>query len=145
MNFLEKAAMKVLERGLRDKKQTLRLGGTAAAQNAELTGEIVLPEEYGPQEIERMQAELLYYRRLAAQREAELLEIQKAESLGNIEEHHRTKQIRGYLEQIERLNLSTPGGLRSQPVAEAGEDQELVNEAWNVFCTRRRSGGSRFG
>ena len=63
----------------------------------------------------------------------------------DIEEHHRIKQIRGYLEQIERLNLATPGGLRSQPVAEAGEDQELVNEAWNIFCARRRGGGSRFG
>jgi len=144
MNFLEKAAMKVLERGLREKRQTAR-PGTAGAHNQELTGEIVLPEPATPEEIERMQAELLYYRRLAAQREAELLEIQKAEALGNIEEHHRIKQIRGYLEQIERLNLATPGGLRSQPVAEAGEDQELVNEAWNIFCARRRGAGSRFG
>lgn len=144
---MEKAAMAILRRGLRDEKNPRRTPTPATAEGLRQahTGEIILPESYTPEEIEHMQGELLYYRRLAAERQAELLEIQKAESLGNIEEHHRSKQIRGYLEQIERLNLSTPGGLRSQPVAEAGEDQELVNEAWNVFCARRRSGGSRFG
>src|SRR5438270_7046669 len=139
MNFLEKAVMKILQRGLGDKP---RGRGGRTPHNQELTAEIVLPEVAAPEEIERMQEELLYYRRLAARREAELLEIQKAEALGNIEEHHRTKQIRGYLDQLERLNLRTPGGLRSQPTAEAGEDQELVNEAWNIFCARRRGGGS---
>lgn len=143
MNFFEKAAMKVLERGLR-RKGSMKIT-TARGQRQELTGEIALPAPNTPEEIERMQAELLYYRRLAAQREAELAEIQKIEALGNIEEHHRTKQIRGYLDQIEALNLRTPGGLRSQPTAEAGEDQELVNEAWNIFCSRRRGGSSRLG
>jgi hypothetical protein len=143
MNFLEKAAMKILERGLRDKDKIK--GITAAAHNRELRGEIVFPEDVTSTEIERMQAELLYYRRLAAQREAELLELQRVETLGNIEEHHRTKQIRGYLDQIERLNLTIPGGLRSQPTAETGEDQDLVNEAWTIFCQRRRGGSSRLG
>jgi hypothetical protein len=144
MNFLERAAMKILERGLRDRNKIPK-GITAAAHNRELRGEIVFPEDLASADVERMQAELLYYRRLAAQREAELLELQRAETLSNIEEHHRTKQIRGYLDQLEKMNLTIPGGLRSQPVAEAGEDQELVNEAWLIFCGRRRGGGSRFG
>ena len=134
MNFLERAAMKILERGLKPEKRIR----TADADRKEHTGSIVLPETYSPAEIERMEAELVYYRRLAAQRQTELLEIQKTESLGNIEEHHRTKQIRMYLSQIEALNLRTPGGLRSQPRAEDGEDQELVNEAWLIFCGRRK-------
>src|ERR1700720_1932172 len=101
MNFLERAAMKILERGLRDKnkpgmKPSSLTMSTAEAARRHHTGDIIFPEELTPTELERMQAELLYYRRLAAQREAELLELQRAETLGNIEEHHRTKQIRGY-------------------------------------------------
>lgn len=148
MNFLEKAAMKILEHGLRDKKQIRPSSytmSTAEAARRQQTGDIIFPEELTPTEIERMQAELLYYRRLAAQREAELLELQRVETLGNIEEHHRTKQIRAYLDQLEKLNLTIPGGLRSQPVAEDGEDQDLVNEAWTIFCQRRRGGSSRLG
>lgn len=143
MNFLERAAMKVLERGMRNADKNRP--GTAGAARREFTGEIVLSENPTPQELQRMQAELIYYQRLAAQREAELLELQRIDTLGNIEERHREKQIREYEQKIESLNLQIPGGLRSQPLAEAGEDQELVNEAWLRFCTRRRGGSSRLG
>jgi len=140
MNFLERAAMKVLERGLRSNKNPIHVRARRPPEMNE--GEIV---PYAPAELERMEAELLYYRRLAAQREAELLELQRIDTLGSIEERHREKQIRSYLAQIERLNLTTPGGLRSQPVAEPGEDQELVNAAWLIFCQQRRGGSSRLG
>jgi len=45
---------------------------------------------------------------------------------------------------MEKLNRATPGGLRSEPVAERGEDQELVSEAWIRFCNFRRGGQARF-
>src|SRR6266568_1840760 len=155
MNFLERAAMKILERGMRNQDKTRRPGindidvshrvvsGTAGTARREHTGEIVLSDNPTPQEIERLQVELLYYRALAVRREAELLKLQRMDTLGSIEERHREKQIRAYEQDIERLNLMTPGGCRSQPIAEAGEDQELVNEAWLRFCARRRGGGSR--
>lgn len=106
--------------------------------------EIVPAERLTPQSLERMQQEIVYWRRRAAQSEAELAELQKLETLGNIEEHHREKQIRAYLHEIEQLNLRTPGGLRSQPLAEDGEDQELLNEAWLRYCGRRAGGRARF-
>lgn len=143
MKFLERAAMKILERGMRNTEKNKGL--TAGAERAPFTGEIVLSENPTPQEIEQMRAQLVYYQTLAAQREAELAEIQKIEALGNIEERHREKMIHKYEQDIERLNLSVPGGLRSQPTAEAGEDQELVNIAWERFCMKRRSGFSRLG
>lgn len=144
--------MKILERGMRnsDKQFGKTSAGAGTFHSApsgagENTGEIVLSDNPSPQEIERIQAELLYWRRQAVQREAELLELQRMDTLGNIEERHREKQIRAYEQDIEALNLRTPGGLRSQPVAEPGEDQELVNEAWLRFCQRRRGGSSRLG
>jgi hypothetical protein len=143
MKFLERAAMKILERGMRNRDRTLP--ETARAARAPLTGEIVLPENPTPEEIQQMHAQLVYYQTLAAQRQAELAELQRLESLGNIEEHHREKLVREYEVKIERLNLTVPGGLRSQPLAEADEDQELVNVAWERFCTKRRTGFSRLG
>lgn len=129
MNFLERAAMKILERGLRDRNKIPK-GITAAAHNRELRGEIVFPEDLASADVERMQAELLYYRRLAAQREAELLELQRAETLSNIEEHHRTKQIRGYLDQLEKMNLTIPGGLRESSGSFFRADRDSRGSAW---------------
>lgn len=143
MNFAEKLAMKVLERGMRNQDKRDRAHGAPGGEA--IDSEIVPAQDLSPEAMQRMHAELVYYQRLAAQRGAELAELQKIETLGNIEAHHREKMIRQYLGAIESLNLSTPGGVRSQPLAEEGEDQDLVNEAWNRFCLQRRGGASRFG
>jgi hypothetical protein len=97
-----------------------------------------------PADIERMQAEILHWRRRAAQSEAELLELQKIDTLHSIHGQRREMEIQYYLKEIESLNLTIPGGLRCQPVAQDGEDQELVNEAWWRFCGRRSGGHGRF-
>ena len=94
-----------------------------------------------PVEIVREGDDLEYWQNRAAEAEAELRAIQKVEALGNIHEQQRQRLVWQYLQKIEALNLSIPGGLRSQPLAEEGEDQELVNEAYVIFCARRRGGG----
>jgi hypothetical protein len=97
-----------------------------------------------PLAIQKMQGELLEWKRRALDAEAQLIELQRVESAGNISEYHRNTEIRNYLAKMEKLNLVTPGGLRSQPVAEPDEDQELVNEAWLIYCQRHHGGAGRF-
>jgi hypothetical protein len=93
-------------------------------------------------------SELIRVKNILEVREArsrlELIDLQKQEAKFNIRGSHRDALIEQYLEQLEALNLKTPGGLRSCR-AEDGEDPELVAEAWRIFCARRRGGGSRFG
>jgi len=98
-------------------------------------------DELSPTELARVKA--ILEAREASSR-VELIELQKQEAQFNIRGSHRGALVEQYLEQIEALNLKTPGGLRSIR-AEDGEDPELVAEAWRIFCARRRGGGSRFG
>ena len=98
-------------------------------------------DELSPNELTRVKA--ILEAREAGSR-VELIELQKQEAKFNIRGAHRGAMVERYLEQIEALNLKTPGGLRSVK-AEDGEDPELVAEAWRIFCARRRGGGSRFG
>lgn len=98
-------------------------------------------DELGPHELARVKA--ILEAREAGSR-VELIELQKQDTKFSLRGHHREALIEQYLEQIEALNLKTPGGLRSI-AAEHGEDPELVAEAWRIFCVRRRGGGSRFG
>ena len=98
-------------------------------------------EQLSPKELRRLKA-VLEVRE--ARGRAELVELQKQDARYSIRGAHRDVLIEQYLEEIEALNLKTPGGLRSIS-AEHGEDPELVAEAWRIFCARRRGGGSRFG
>jgi len=55
------------------------------------------------------------------------------------------KEISKYFDQIVELDVKTPGGLRSQPMADEGENQKLVNKAWERFVANKtRNSKGRF-
>lgn len=95
---------------------------------------------HGSPAVQQLQTQVESWKQRALIAENRLLELQRIEALGNIESNHREKQIRHYYSKIEQLNLQTQGGLRCCPIAEEGEDQELVNEAWWIFLDRHSRG-----
>jgi hypothetical protein len=63
-----------------------------------------------------------------------------------LRDDRKTGAIDEMLRKIEVLDSKTPGGLRSRPLAEEGENQEIVNVAWERFVEKRRGSSkpSRF-
>ncbi len=49
----------------------------------------------------------------------------------------REREISAMLQRIEELDKNIPQGLRSVPKAEEGENQEIVNRAWERFVAKR--------
>lgn len=79
-----------------------------------------------------------------AQREAELLDLSIQEKRYNLHRGAREMLVEKYIAEIEELNRSTPNGIRSVAPG-PGDDPQLVEEAFRIWCARRRGGGSRFG
>lgn len=98
-------------------------------------------DELTPKELQRVK---LLYEADAARQNAELVRLQTQNARADLRGNIRAALVEQYLEKIEELNLKTPGGIRSV-APEEGENEELVMEAWRIFCARRRGGGSRFG
>jgi hypothetical protein len=79
-----------------------------------------------------------------AQRQAELLELSIQEKRYNLHRGAREMLLEKYIQEIEELNRKTPNGIRSV-MPGPGDDPQLVEEAFRIWCARRRGGGSRFG
>ena len=99
------------------------------------------PETLTEEELNRAER---FYQLELTRRQAELVQLQTQNARADLFNNVRAAKVQEYLAEIEALNVTVEGGLRSI-VPEPGEDPELVMEAWRIFCARRRGGGSRFG